>query len=67
MAVDAEQAVPAAQAELSLGNEPDPYGISHILPYEPGFAAPVSAPAAVDTAAACAGWDHGAPCPGRAG
>ncbi|HXB66237.1 MAG TPA: hypothetical protein VNV42_15310 [Solirubrobacteraceae bacterium] len=41
MAADAEQAVPAAQLSFSLGNEPDLYGISHILPYEPGFKVPV--------------------------
>ncbi len=41
MAADAEQAVPAGQLSFSLGNEPDLYGISHILPYEPGFVVPV--------------------------
>ncbi|HWX87747.1 MAG TPA: hypothetical protein VNX67_06215 [Solirubrobacteraceae bacterium] len=36
----AEQAIPAAQLSFSLGNEPDLYGFSHILPGEPGFTVP---------------------------
>jgi hypothetical protein len=36
----AEQAIPAAQLSFSLGNEPDLYGISHILPNEPSFTVP---------------------------
>lgn len=36
----AEQAIPAPQLSFSLGNEPDLYGISHILPNEPGFTVP---------------------------
>jgi hypothetical protein len=37
----AEQAIPAGQLSFSLGNEPDLYGISHILPNEPAFTVPV--------------------------
>ncbi len=37
----AEQAIPASQLSFSLGNEPDLYGISHILPNEPLFIVPV--------------------------
>lgn len=37
----AEQAIPAQQLSFSLGNEPDLYGISHILPNEPAFTVPV--------------------------
>ncbi len=33
----AQGAIPAAQLSFSLGNEPDLYTISHILPSEPGF------------------------------
>ncbi|HEY2632736.1 MAG TPA: hypothetical protein VGI26_10215 [Solirubrobacteraceae bacterium] len=36
----AERAIPALQLTFSLGNEPDLYGISHILPNEPGFEVP---------------------------
>jgi hypothetical protein len=36
----AEQAIPAAQLSFSLGNEPDLYGFSHILPNEPGVIVP---------------------------
>jgi hypothetical protein len=36
----AEQTIPAAQLSFSLGNEPDLYGFSHILPNEPGFTVP---------------------------
>jgi hypothetical protein len=36
----AEQAIPASQLSFSLGNEPDLYGFSHILPNEPGFIVP---------------------------
>jgi hypothetical protein len=36
----AEQAIPASQLSFSLGNEPDLYGFSHILPNEPGFTVP---------------------------
>ena len=36
----AEQAIPASQLTFSLGNEPDLYGIPHILPNEPGFEVP---------------------------
>lgn len=40
----AEQAVPASQLSFSLGNEPDLYGFSHILPNEPGFTVPAYRP-----------------------
>jgi hypothetical protein len=36
----AERAIPRAQLSFSLGNEPDLYGFSHILPNEPGFVVP---------------------------
>jgi hypothetical protein len=36
----AEQAIPASQLSFSLGNEPDLYGFSHILPNEAGFTVP---------------------------
>ena len=36
----AEQAIPASRLSFSLGNEPDLYGISHILPGEAGFVVP---------------------------
>jgi hypothetical protein len=36
----AQQAIPASQLSFSLGNEPDLYGISHILPNEAGFIVP---------------------------
>lgn len=36
----AEQAIPASQLSFSLGNEPDLYEVSHILPNEPGFTVP---------------------------
>jgi hypothetical protein len=40
----AEQAIPASQLSFSLGNEPDLYGFSHILPNEPGFIVPAFRP-----------------------
>jgi hypothetical protein len=40
----AEQAIPAAQLSFSLGNEPDLYGLSHILPNEPGIIVPAFRP-----------------------
>jgi hypothetical protein len=40
----AERAIPASQLTFSLGNEPDLYGISHILPNEPGFTVPAYRP-----------------------
>ncbi len=40
----AEQAIPAPQLSFSLGNEPDLYGFSHILPNEPGFVVPAFRP-----------------------
>jgi hypothetical protein len=42
---EAEQAIPAPQLSFSLGNEPDLYGFSHILPNEPGFTVPAYRPA----------------------
>jgi hypothetical protein len=36
----AEQAIPSSRLTFSLGNEPDLYGIAHILPNEPGFEVP---------------------------
>ncbi len=41
----AEQAIPPSQLTFSLGNEPDLYGISHILPNEPEFTVPAYRPA----------------------
>lgn len=40
MIADAQRAIPAAQLSFSLGNEPDLYTISHIIPNEPGFVVP---------------------------
>ncbi|HEU0251126.1 MAG TPA: hypothetical protein VFR48_10420 [Solirubrobacteraceae bacterium] len=40
MIAAAELAIPAAQLSFSLGNEPDLYTISHIIPNEPGFIVP---------------------------
>jgi hypothetical protein len=37
---EAQQAIPPAQLDFSLGNEPDLYGFSHILPNEAGFIVP---------------------------
>ncbi|MGA7704388.1 MAG: hypothetical protein WB998_05775 [Solirubrobacteraceae bacterium] len=42
---EAEQAIPSSQLSFSLGNEPDLYGFSHILPNEPGFTVPAYRPA----------------------
>lgn len=36
----ARQAIPEAQLLFSLGNEPDLYQISHIIPNDPGFVVP---------------------------
>src|SRR4029077_19270886 len=36
----AQSAIGAAQLSFSLGNEPDLYTISHIIPNEPGFVVP---------------------------
>jgi hypothetical protein len=36
----AEQAIPPSQLSFSLGNEPDLYTISHVLPNEPEFTVP---------------------------
>jgi hypothetical protein len=40
MIAAAQQAIPAAQLSFPLGNEPDLYTISHIIPNEPGFIVP---------------------------
>jgi hypothetical protein len=40
MIAAAQSAIPAAQLTFSLGNEPDLYTISHIIPNEPGFIVP---------------------------
>ena len=40
----AEQAIPSSQLSFSLGNEPDLYGLSHILPNEAGFIVPAFRP-----------------------
>ena len=40
----AERAIPSPQLSFSLGNEPDLYGFSHILPNEPGFTVPAYRP-----------------------
>jgi hypothetical protein len=41
---EARQAIPPEQLSFSLGNEPDLYGFSHILPNEPGFTVPAYRP-----------------------
>ncbi len=41
---EAKQAIPPSQLTFALGNEPDLYGISHILPNEPGFTVPAYRP-----------------------
>lgn len=40
MIAAAEQAIPAPQLSFSLGNEPDLYQVSHLLPNDPGFVVP---------------------------
>ena len=40
----AEQTIPSSQLSFSLGNEPDLYGFSHILPNEPGVIVPAFRP-----------------------
>jgi hypothetical protein len=40
----AEQTIPASQLSFSLGNEPDLYTISHVLPNEPQFTVPAFRP-----------------------
>jgi hypothetical protein len=40
----AEQAIPASQLSFSLGNEPDLYTLSHVLPNEPEFTVPAFRP-----------------------
>lgn len=44
MIAAAEQAIPASQLSFSLGNEPDLYTISHVLPNEPEFTVPALRP-----------------------
>ena len=53
----AEQAIPAGQLSFSLGNEPDLYGISHILPNEPAFTVPVFRAAPWTAAQYLSEWD----------
>lgn len=53
---EAEQAIPAAQLSFSLGNEPDLYGFSHILPNEPGFTVPAYRPAPWTAEALASEW-----------
>lgn len=53
---EAEQAIPASQLSFSLGNEPDLYGFSHILPNEPGFTVPAYRPAPWTAEAFASEW-----------
>jgi hypothetical protein len=52
----AEQAIPSSQLSFSLGNEPDLYGFSHILPNEPGFTVPAFRPAPWTAEAYASEW-----------
>jgi hypothetical protein len=52
----AEQAIAPSQLSFSLGNEPDLYGFSHILPNEPGFTVPAYRPAPWTAAAFASEW-----------
>jgi hypothetical protein len=52
----AGQAVPASQLSFSLGNEPDLYRFSHILPNEPGFIVPAFRPPPWTAAAYAEEW-----------
>jgi hypothetical protein len=52
----AEQAIPASQLSFSLGNEPDLYGFSHILPNEPGFVVPAYRPRSWTAARYASEW-----------
>ncbi|HEX4838392.1 MAG TPA: hypothetical protein VFV03_07715 [Solirubrobacteraceae bacterium] len=52
----AEQAIPTSQLSFSLGNEPDLYGISHILPNEPGFVVPAYRPSWWSAGAYASEW-----------
>ncbi|MFZ1155044.1 MAG: hypothetical protein WAN93_09090, partial [Solirubrobacteraceae bacterium] len=54
----AEQAIPASQLSFSLGNEPDLYGFSHILPNEPGFIVPAFRPAPWTAEAYASEWTN---------
>jgi hypothetical protein len=53
---EAEQAIPPAQLSFSLGNEPDLFGFSHILPNEPGFTVPAYRPAPWTAEAFASEW-----------
>jgi hypothetical protein len=52
----AERAIPASQLSFSLGNEPDLYGIPHILPNEPGFTVPTYRPSPWTAGAYASEW-----------
>lgn len=52
----AEQAIPASQLSFSLGNEPDLYTISHVLPNEPEFTVPALRPPAWTAAEYVSEW-----------
>jgi hypothetical protein len=52
----AEQAIPASQLSFSLGNEPDLYGFSHILPNEPRFTVPAYRPSPWTAGAYASEW-----------
>lgn len=54
----AQQAIPAAQLSISLGNEPDLYTISHIIPNEPGFVVPAFRSPPWTAARFFAEWDQ---------
>jgi hypothetical protein len=52
----AEQAIPSSQLSFSLGNEPDLYGLSHILPNEAGFVVPAFRPSPWTAEAFASEW-----------
>jgi hypothetical protein len=52
----AEQAIPSSQLSFSLGNEPDLYTISHVLPNEPEFTVPALRPPTWSAADYVAEW-----------
>lgn len=52
----AEQAIPSSQLSFSLGNEPDLYGLSHILPNEAGFIVPAFRPSPWSADAFASEW-----------
>ncbi len=53
---ESRQAIPSAQLSFALGNEPDLYGFSHILPNEPGFTVPAYRPAPWTAAQFASEW-----------